>query len=57
MTTNADSAIAIWDGLKSSHDILVKDNLITGGGFAIYAEDYNPGDGAPGDPGPPVASR
>jgi Right handed beta helix region len=50
ITTNGDSAIAIWDGLKSSHDILVKDNLITGGGFSIYAEDYNPGDGAPGDP-------
>jgi hypothetical protein len=33
-------------GLKSSHDILVKDNLLTGGGFAIYAEDYNPGDGS-----------
>jgi hypothetical protein len=50
ITTSGDSAIAIWDGLKSSHDILVKDNLITGGGFSIYAEDYNPGDGAPGDP-------
>lgn len=50
MTTIADSALAIWDSLKSSHDILVKDNLITGGGFAIYAEDYNPGDGGPGDP-------
>ncbi len=49
ITTNGDSAIAIWDGLKSSHNILVKDNLITGGGFAMYAEDYNPGDGAPGD--------
>jgi len=46
MTTIADSAIAIWDSLKSSHDILVKDNLLTGGGFAIYAEDYNPGDGS-----------
>ena len=46
MTTIADSALAIWDSLKSSHDILVKDNLLTGGGFAIYAEDYNPGDGS-----------
>ncbi len=50
VTTIADSALAIWDSLKSSHDILVKDNLLTGGGFAIYAEDYNPGDGGPGDP-------
>jgi hypothetical protein len=49
MTTAADSAIAIWDSLKSSHDISVSDNLITGGGFAIYAEDYSPGAGDPGD--------
>jgi hypothetical protein len=46
----ADSAIGIWDSLRSSRDITVADNLITGGGFAIYAEDYNPGDGGPGDP-------
>ena len=50
MTADADSAIAIWDSLKSSSDILVRHNLITGGGFAIYAEDYDPGDGGPGDP-------
>jgi hypothetical protein len=50
MTTHADSAIAIWDSLRSSHDIRVNNNLITGGGFSIYAEDYNPGDGGPGDP-------
>lgn len=50
MTTDADSAIAIWDSLKNSSDITVSDNLITGGGFAIYAEDYNPGDSGPGDP-------
>jgi hypothetical protein len=50
MTAAADSAIAIWDSLRDSHDITVRDNLITGGGFAIYAEDYSPGDGGPGDP-------
>jgi hypothetical protein len=50
MTTEADSAIAIWDSLKSSGGITVSDNLITGGGFAIYAEDYDPGDSGPGDP-------
>ena len=48
MTANADSAIAIWDSLKSSSDIRVRHNLITGGGFSIYAEDYDPGDGGPG---------
>jgi hypothetical protein len=50
MTAGADSAIALWDSLRASRGISVKHNLITGGGFAIYAEDYSPGDGAPGDP-------
>lgn len=49
MVASDDSAIAIWDGLKDSKNITVTDNLIAGGGFAIYAEDYNPGDGGPGD--------
>jgi hypothetical protein len=50
MTTAADSAIAIWDSLKTSRNITVIANLITGGGFAVYADDYSPGDGAPGHP-------
>jgi hypothetical protein len=52
MDTSADSAIAIWDSRRSASDITVTGNLITGGGFAVYAEDYSPGDGAPGDPSP-----
>ena len=51
MTASADSAIALWDSLRDSRNIDVRDNLITGGGFAIYAEDYYPGDSGPGDPG------
>ena len=50
MTASADSAIALWDSLRDSRNIEVRGNLITGGGFAIYAEDYYPGDGGPGDP-------
>jgi hypothetical protein len=50
MTAAADSAIAIWDALRTSANITVAGNLITGGGFAVYADDYNPGDGAPGMP-------
>ena len=49
MTTAADSAIAIWDSRRSSRNITVSGNLITGGGFAIYAEDYSPGGGGPSD--------
>jgi hypothetical protein len=52
MTSSATSAIAIWDSRRSSNDITVSNNLITGGGFAIYAEDYSPGDGAPNNPSP-----
>jgi hypothetical protein len=48
MTGSADSAIAIWDSLRSSSHITVRHNLITGGGFSIYAEDYSPGAGDPG---------
>ena len=51
MTTDdrsaANSAIAIWNGLRSSHDVIVRGNLISGGGFAIYAEDYHPSESNP----------
>ncbi|MGI8665603.1 MAG: hypothetical protein ACR2N4_06185 [Jatrophihabitans sp.] len=47
MTSDADSAIAIWDSLKSSSNIAVSNNLITGGGFSVYAEDYSPSESNP----------
>jgi hypothetical protein len=43
----ANSAIAIWNSLRSSHDIVVQDNLIAGGGFSVYAEDYSPSESSP----------
>ncbi len=49
MNANATSAVAIWNSRESSTNITVSKNLMTGGGFAVYAEDYNPGTGAPGD--------
>ncbi|MEJ0049075.1 MAG: hypothetical protein WDN04_25405 [Rhodospirillales bacterium] len=52
-----DSAIAIWNDYNQpaptglvAGNVKVTNNLIAGGGFAIYAEDYSPGDGGPGDP-------
>ena len=52
-----DSAIAIWDSYNQSTPtglvsgpFLISNNLIAGGGFAIYAEDYSPGDGSPKSP-------
>jgi hypothetical protein len=51
MTSDArnesNSAIAIWNSLRSSHDITVRGNLIAGGGFAVYAQDYNPSEASP----------
>lgn len=51
MTTDNDdeatSAIAIWNSFRDSRNIVVADNLIAGGGFAVYAEDYSPSEDAP----------
>ncbi len=44
---SASGAISIWNGQKSSDNILVDDNLITGGGFSVYAEDYSPSEANP----------
>jgi len=37
---DASSAVSIWNGLKSSDDWTIQDNLFTGAGFTLYAEDY-----------------
>lgn len=41
------SAIAIWNGRKSADNILVDNNLLQGGGFSVYAEDYSPSEASP----------
>jgi hypothetical protein len=53
-----DSAIAIWNDFNQSTptgliatNFQVSNNLIGGGGFAIYAEDYSPTDGIGGAAG------
>jgi hypothetical protein len=40
MTGEATSAISIWNTFKSSDDWTIQDNLFTGAGFTLYAEDY-----------------
>ncbi len=45
--TNGTSAIAIWNGQKTSDNILADDNLIKGGGFSVYAQDYSPSEASP----------
>lgn len=44
---DANSAIAIWNSMDSSDDFEVADNLIAGGGFSVYAEDYSPSESSP----------
>jgi len=41
------AAIAIWNSRRDSTDILVEENLLTGGGFTVYAHDYHPSDSDP----------
>lgn len=41
MPGEATSAISIWNSLKSSDDWTIQDNLFTGAGFTLYAEDYS----------------
>lgn len=42
------AAISIWNSYKSSDNILVENNLLAGGGFTVYAEDYSPSEQSPG---------
>jgi hypothetical protein len=41
------SAISIWNGRKNASNIAVSNNLIQGGGFSVYAEDYSPSEASP----------
>lgn len=47
VTQNQTSAIALWNGRKSTDDVLVDANLISGGGFSVYAQDYSPSESSP----------
>lgn len=41
------SAIALWNGQKTTDNVLIENNLIKGGGFSIYAQDYSPSEANP----------
>jgi hypothetical protein len=41
MPAHATSAVAIWNSLRSSDDWTIADNLFTGAGFTLYAQDYS----------------
>lgn len=47
VTQSQTSAISLWNSRKSTDDVVVDHNLIAGGGFSIYAEDYSPSEANP----------
>lgn len=47
VSQSQDATVAIWNGRKSTDDITVDFNLLAGGGFAVYAEDYSPSESSP----------
>ncbi len=47
MNPDANSAIAIWDGEKNATNIQITGNLMTGGGWVVYANDYHPSQASP----------
>lgn len=47
VTQSQTSAISIWNGRKNADNIVVDNNLLAGGGFTVYAEDYSPSEASP----------
>ena len=47
ITEGQNAAVAIWNSMRDSDDFLVDSNLVAGGGFAMYAEDYHPSERNP----------
>jgi len=47
VTQGQTSAVSIWNSRRNSDDILVENNLMAGGGFTVYAEDYSPSEQNP----------
>ena len=41
------SAVSLWNSRKSTDDVQVDRNLMAGGGFTAYAEDYSPSESNP----------
>lgn len=44
---NSTSAIAVWNAHGDTSDIAIDDNLIAGGGAAVYVHDYHPSEKNP----------
>ena len=47
VSQSQNAALSIWNSRRNSDDISVDNNLMTGGGFTVYAEDYSPSEQSP----------
>ena len=47
LPVDSTGAISIWNSLKSVSNITVEGNLLRGGGFTVYAQDYSPSEASP----------
>ena len=47
VTQDQDSDVALWNSRKSTDNVKVDGNLMAGGGFSVYAEDYSPSESNP----------
>lgn len=47
VTQSQTSAISLWNSRKTTDDVTIDRNLLAGGGFSVYAEDYSPSESNP----------
>lgn len=47
VTQDQTSALSLWNSRKSTDNVRVEHNLLAGGGFTVYAEDYSPSEANP----------
>ena len=47
ITQGQNAAVSVWDSRRNSDDIAIDGNLMAGGGFTVYVEDYSPSETSP----------
>ncbi len=47
ISQDQNAAVSVWNSRRNSDDILIDNNLMSGGGFTVYAEDYSPSEQNP----------
>ncbi len=57
MGPEGNAAVALWNSQKNTDNITVESNLLAGGGFTVYAEDYSPSEATNANPNNPVGGN